>query len=544
MDAHDVVGDDAGASDATDTTDAGTSDAALTCSSCHGDSTGSAPPADTTGHTSTSARGVGAHRRHLRRSTWHREVVCTDCHVVPATIDAPGHRDVPPDPQLTWSAVATAAGSSPSFDGTSCTGVYCHGVTLGGGAVTSPRWTLTDGSQSFCGSCHAIPPPAPHPAITRPDCSGCHPFAGLTPINPGTHINGVLDVSATCGSCHGVPPATGAHRAHFGTVADPPVATYGDLRIAGDYDPAAPATYLFGCGNCHPIDSSRHMNGRVDVELYDSTAAAGSLKALNATTASYSGGTCNGVYCHSGGQQTPAFVATPVWTGSFTTPRCGACHGNPPAYPSGGAGTPTANLHLVLADDGYESGHYLGLPGPWHTSYHGTLGASPITCQTCHDRTVAASNAGPGGLYYLDTQGSYDLGGLGPTHCDSCHTGASGAPAVGTGRVLPRYHVNGRRDVFFDARTSIPATATGLPTGVNRPRYPYWVRAVPTTLPPDSAVDGTTWSLNLSRSTYDPATRSCASVPCHLTQSYNASEPLVWGVSPVGMATCNACHGY
>ncbi len=540
----DAIDEDTGAPDVPDVSDAGPADAPMTCSSCHGDERSSAPPRDTTGNTGTSARGVGAHRTHLRASAWHREVVCSDCHVVPATIDAPGHIDSPANPQLTWGAVATSRGATPAFDGVTCTGVYCHGTTLHGGEVTTPRWTVTDGTQSYCGSCHAVPPPAPHPPVTGPSCAVCHPFSGLVPLDRSTHINGVLEVTATCGACHGVPPRTAAHATHFGTPATPPVATYGDLRNAADYDPAGPTTYMFGCGNCHPLDSARHMDGHVDVELYNSSAPSASLKARNAPTASYSGGTCTGVYCHSSGQQVPTYVTSPQWTGRFSLPHCANCHGNPPAYPSGGAGSTSANLHLVLADDGWEFGHYLGLPGPWHTSYHGTRGSSPITCQTCHFRTVDPANLGPGGFYYLDTEGSYDLGGTGPVVCGSCHTGTGTAPATGSGRIVPLFHVNGTREVEFDRRMSVPSTVTGLPTGANRPRYPYWVAAIPGTLPPDSAVDGTTFSFNLSNSAYDPATRRCTSVPCHLGQSYDPALPMLWGETPVGNVTCNACHMY
>jgi mono/diheme cytochrome c family protein len=41
--------------------------------------------------------------------------------------------------------------------------------------------------------------------------------------------------------------------------------------------------------------------------------------------------------------------------------------------------------------------------------------------------------------------------------CQTCHTGAAGAPPVGAGKVLPWRHVNGRRDVVFDSRTTVPA---------------------------------------------------------------------------------------
>ncbi len=55
-----------------------------------------------------------------------------------------------------------------------------------------------------------------------------------------------------------------------------------------------------------------------------------------------------------------------------------------------------------------------------------------------------------------------------------------------------------------------------------------------------------TFSVNLSGASYDPATQTCASVPCHLAQSFDTGlqsfVPLRWGVVPVGYATCSECH--
>ena len=204
------------------------------------------------------------------------------------------------------------------------------------------------------------------------------------------------------------------------------------------------------------------MDGVVDVTLAPAGAAAGSLKARNAPGAAYdaAGGSCGGVYCHSSGQAAPAYVASPAWTAPAGTLGCGGCHANPPAYPSGGAGAPDANGHLQLQADGFEWGHFAGLPGPWHRTKHGGYwpgnDAAPITCQTCHFDTVDPAAAGPSGFYWLDTTGTYQLaGGLLGFDCRECHGTTSGPPA-GSGRALPLRHVNGRREVVFDPRTSLP----------------------------------------------------------------------------------------
>jgi len=117
-------------------------------STCHGDRDNPAPPVDLSGGTSTDRRGVGAHRSHLNPSpTWHRAVACGDCHQVPAIVGAPGHMDDGDDrAEITFSDRARASSASPRYDGTTCSGVYCHGATLSGGSLITPSWTGLDGS--------------------------------------------------------------------------------------------------------------------------------------------------------------------------------------------------------------------------------------------------------------------------------------------------------------------------------------------------------------------------------------------------------------
>ena len=370
----------------------------------------------------------------------------------------------------------------------------------------------------------------------------------------------VEEASASCGGCHGAPPATGAHLLH----ATPPRTqdlAYGATTVLEDVAPGGAPAYFFGCGQCHPVDAARHMNGvAAEVDLSPAGAPAGSLKARNAPDAAYDAvtKTCSGVCCHSSGQATPAYATpTPAWDATPGALGCTGCHGNPPRYPSGGPGAPDANGHVQLQDDGYEWGHFGGLPGPWHTSKHGgdnafTYGegqdAAPITCQTCHSETVDPAAAGPSGFYWLDSGGNYDLRGYLGYACESCHTGTPGAPAQGAGKVLPLRHVNGRRDVVFDPRTTLPALPW-LPAGPDQPTRPYWVTVgmwdavpVPTTAIPDAIIEGGTLSFHLASATYDPATKTCSSVACHLLQT-----EVVWGAPYLYSETdtaCSKCHGY
>ena len=553
--------------------------ATVTCTTCHG-SANPAPPRSVSGLTATTAVEVGAHQIHLRDTPVRSAIACSECHVVPVDVGDPGHIDAV-QATVTFGPLAAARGATPGWDraGPICSGVYCHGATMSSPPARGPVWTFAQepdpGRPGVCSTCHGWPPPPPHVQLTG--CNTCHPATvlpgGSVDVAGGRHIDGTLEVtiSGGCAGCHGFPPATGAHAVHFGLAGVAGSGSYGDLTVLQDRYPTstpttAPPVYAFGCGHCHPLDAGKHLDGTVEVEVYDATAPAGSLKARASPTAAYSGGpngTCSGVYCHSSGQEMPSWVKpyggpailSPAWT-TGGPPGCAGCHDDPPRYPSGGAGAPDANTHLQLADDGWEYGHFPGLLGAWHTSYHGAWSAGadagPITCQTCHEQTVDPAATGPSGFYWLDTTGQYQLPGGDParlanaqwqsTQCATCHAAGGTAPAS-AGRVLPLRHVNGTRDVAFDSRALLPVNAyPGAPTsGLTRP---YWVRGLssgPSPLPPGGLyeADTSTFSVELSGASYDPGTKTCSSVACHLQETQ-----VRWGVTPVGWSTCSPCHGY
>jgi predicted CxxxxCH...CXXCH cytochrome family protein len=510
--------------------------------------------------------GVGAHLVHARDNPSRLSLACTECHA-PACSPAQASNVV-------FGSLASAHGAQPAWDPATktCSGVYCHGATLGfpPGPIA---WTYVDPAvaqppSQLCSVCHGYPPANHSPGSTA--CNGCHPLTvladGSIDLAGGHHVDGTLDVAGGgggtgCGGCHGFPPGDAAHLAHFGLPDAAATGSYGDLTILQDRYPTAtpadaPAAYAFGCGLCHPLDPAKHRDGTVEVEVYDASAPAASLKGRAASTAAYDPATktCSGVYCHSTGQQDPVFATSPGWS-SGAVVGCDGCHGNPPAYPSGGAGASTANSHLNLADDGYEFGHFLGMPGAWHTSKHGgnwsaTEDAAPITCQSCHYDTTDPANTGPSGFYYLDTTGSYALPGGDPgriswgwqasIQCGYCHD--AGGAATGTGKVLPLRHVNGTRDVVFDPRAALPSIPW-LPAAPNTPAGPYWITnpGLQGYWPSFVTWTGTTLSFDLGVSGYDPATKTCTNVACHV-----AEQQPVWGTPyryyTEQSATCYTCH--
>lgn len=185
------------------------------CADCHGDRTPgvlagvprSAPGfdggVDANGRTAgdPAATSIGAHAQHLTAGVLGVKVACSECHLVPATVLAPGHLDSVVE--VTFGAVATKGGLTPSYDPAtqSCSNVYCHGGTPGlkaGVQPISPKWS--GGKVSVvCGTCHDLPPPAPlHPNIGNQGCNtssipgfNCHP-APYSPISvdPTLHIDG------------------------------------------------------------------------------------------------------------------------------------------------------------------------------------------------------------------------------------------------------------------------------------------------------------------------------------------------------------------
>ncbi len=152
------------------------------CRGCHG--TPEAPAPDDRGH-----------RSHLDPQLGLRgPIACGDCHLVPSAIDSPGHIDSAPPAEVFPSGIAAASlafarGAQPTWDHetATCAGTYCHGPA-------TPSWTS---GETFCGSCHGIPPQdANHdPSLKLSDCASCHPSSVDQYGNPrSTHLDGHVDL--------------------------------------------------------------------------------------------------------------------------------------------------------------------------------------------------------------------------------------------------------------------------------------------------------------------------------------------------------------
>jgi predicted CxxxxCH...CXXCH cytochrome family protein len=318
----------------------GVAEVDMPCNACHGNPNNDAPPKDLAGNLERTAIGVGAHQEHLAGGKFSRAVECNECHIVPASVEDPGHLDDTPFAELTFSGVAVAFSSPAAWDRGSetCAGSWCHGPKLA--ASVSPKWTSTAGLG--CTDCHGYPPPAPHPQMSR--CSLCHTKTvgadNVTIADRTLHVNGTVDheMPTACNACHGsaassAPPVdlagntaisargVGAHQAHLKPL-----------------DPLVVWRRPVECSDCHLVPQSvfdpGHFDSSPPAELTFSSVATGLPVA---TTPSFDGITCSGVWCHGatlGGGE--AAWKEPVWTSPLPKWWCGSCHGFPPPSHQGG----------------------------------------------------------------------------------------------------------------------------------------------------------------------------------------------------------------
>jgi predicted CxxxxCH...CXXCH cytochrome family protein len=446
-----------------------------------------------------------------------------------------------------------------------CTNFYCHSngtkVATGQlGSFTSPTW----GSVATCDACHAYPPDyvsgSPkansHGYPHSQSCDTCHNATtntGDTITDMTKHVNGTYDIvpgsglnfnytfkttggtctnvachatrtgardwgakpDTDCNGCHESPPNTPSHLKHFGGTAGQ--AVYGSTSTAPDNATG----YLFNCGNCHPINIAKHRNGSLEVELYNPSAPAGSIKSKPENAGAiytrvgtklydsrgypYYNGTCSNIYCHSYTEWTtstgtPAGAVydavstassaayytqvaqasltvtrryqSPTWNGTLPS-DCTGCHANGPRLShtsnDGGTGDSHSWINPPIPEFGYpeeEQGHF--------NKYEFDI--DPVTCNVCHNDTIKQPSrwARPEPTYF---------------------TTFSSVPIANFAK-----HVNGRNDVAFDR---------SQPFGIKY--YDWWGNPIVV-------------QKQMTSASYDQATKTCSNVSCH-----NQETSIKWG---------------
>ncbi|TLM62289.1 MAG: CxxxxCH/CxxCH domain-containing protein [Deltaproteobacteria bacterium] len=425
-------------------------------------------------------------------------------------------------------------------------------IQINAGAVISPPDTgFIEAEGSCTNTCHSgvkksmskntIVWPAELLRGTTASCNACHSefggglkgdFAGLTLDSGGLSV--------------------AKHQVHIEVAG---------TKYADTANNSQPATYSFGCANCHPNNISHHVNGVIELTLNSSHG--GQTKSLNNVAidpveygngtfngannwALNSGGitaaggagaralTCSAAYCHSNGKG--SFNATPDWYGgAFAgTDPCAYCHQNSPAGS-------THNLHNVGIhyNNVYTGGTGVVKDGSNRQNAHGVgTTSTTMSCNLCHWDTVQVKVNAKNAV------------------CANCHSDTN-TPATGNESISlanKAMHVNGAVNVRFQevsvlSRAQLrPKSNTGVPDDVGATTnevYENWKRqggykaaGAPTAW--NSPSYDETWDTlgtNLTRpldtaTMYDSASKNCT-VACH-----NMNE-IGWGST---ISKCSNCH--
>ena len=349
----------------------------------------------------------------------------------------------------------------------------------------------------------------------------------------------------TCGDCHGNPPVDNATR--DGSTG----------RFPGSHDKHAGSSYLNRpCTVCH-VDNTipGHRNSNIEMASPingDSGASYSKTASFPQTNAAFSGGTCNGVYCHStvqGADGTGAGLDKPQSWGAAGPLVCSACHADMSGASatgkhvkhtnstSGNYNMPCANCHpnytynspdnSVHADKSINvtppTGSYSGGTTPGDNSAGGGYGS--CSSVYCH-----SNGNPPSGNSYTTIAWN------GAAGCGDCHKTAGLASdmlTVGTPTLMSSPHVQHvasdryGQNTLFTCNTCHSATASNNSTISTPTEHADGQK--------DVALNGTAggnWSGTQCSNTY-----------CHSkgTSTSGSHAALSW--SGTTDTECDSCHG-
>jgi len=476
------------------------------CSACHGDASRqgtllqkAAPPYDLHGNTTSEYPGVGAHMRHLYAGSTHAAIECNQCHVVPKNVTDPGHADTKRPAEITFGSLASEGKHSPEYNAAMrrCSDTYCH-------RDADPVWTQPRSEADTCGTCHALPPPKPHPQAPKNDCGVCHSAVvdrNFAFVHPERHVDGKVEVrTPKCNECHGsaknfapptdtkgntspTAPGVGAHQIH----------------LAGG-DNSRPLE----CKECHHVPTNvldpLHIDGAEPAEVIFTGVAAtdGRDPAFDAKSL-----TCGNTWCHS--PEPGTSKPSPVWNSNPDKALpCSGCHGTPPAAP-----------HPQMDNCSFCHGDVVGKDNKTiiNRSLHvnGEINVTlPTTCNSCHG---SANNPAPP----KDLEGN--------TATTAMGVGAHQAHLAGS---------NWARAVTCDECHIVPQNVND-PGHFDSPR------------PAELTFSGTAVSFGAQPS-FDPGTGTCSNVYCHGDSfvgghdSGGSHTKPIWNQVGGSQVLCGNCH--
>lgn len=193
------------------------------------------------------------------------------------------------------------------------------------------------GGGGVCQSCHAVPQATHFSGATliRTNCAGCHVHSEAT---------GSFSVGAgACDTCHGYPVTSNANKepGYTGNEDTSPHITH----VGGG------SNYSLNCNQCHngSVGAGATHNEsptKSYASVFIDKVAVGASGVLAGPGATYSGGTCTAVYCHSNGTSTSA-TGTATWAGQINTLNCGSCHASAPTTSSHSKHVATMNYGCI-----------------------------------------------------------------------------------------------------------------------------------------------------------------------------------------------------
>jgi len=405
------------------------SDAELTrCTSCHGDAARegdyllrAAPPKDLWGAGEPSFPGVGAHAVHLYGSATHAAIACAECHSIPESTGEAGHADDGRPAELVFGELAAQGDRAPVYDAVArrCSDTYCHGDA-------NAVWNEPRSSSDACGSCHGLPPTAPHPQSEL--CSACHGDvvdAQNDIVSPSLHVNGSVEFEAgPCSACHGrddepAPPPDTAGNSELDALG---VGAH-SVHLSGGSSSRALA-----CEECHRVPETVDEATHIDAPPAEISLAGIAEMLGRAPRFDRSSATCADTFCHapSPGDER----ASPPWNAAVEL-ACTSCHGAPPALPHPQASR-CETCHGAVAGEGptivERSRHVDGVVdvdvASGCTACHGSDDSAPPL-----DLSGNTSSSSPGvGAHQIHVLGSPRSRAVG---CEECHAVPASVLAAG-----------------------------------------------------------------------------------------------------------------